>query len=219
MARSFKTLGLALMAVLALSAVAASHASAAKFTSGGGYPQTILGEDVGANDKTTISNGPIICNGETYKGTITAATSTLLVTPNYINCRTEGAAFDNVTKTHNGCNLEFTVTATQTKDIDKGTVHLRCPGPKWIENHHYTSGVNHAAGTSSCTNTLHPQTFVGDVQYTSETANKDLLVHGSMGFDATTHGSCSFGFTLTMEASYDFSVTFKTESGAALHVG
>lgn len=223
MTRNLKALGLALVAVFAMSAMAASSASAAKFTAANGLAQHLIASDVGAADKFETATGSVLtCNGETFTAEAPAgATSSLTFTPNWINCKTEGAAFNNVTVTHNGCNLIFTSNTAPAVN----EVHITCPAGKVIEVHHYSSTGNHAAGTSSCTETIGPQTptILTPVQYTNITntpaAPNDVEVHGKVRVNVSLHPApCTFGFPVNTTAEYTFSDTVISTSGTSIHV-
>lgn len=228
MIRNFKSLGLALVAVLALSAVVASSASAVgKFTSAAGYPQTLVTEDTGEEDVFIVSGNTLTCANEQFTGELTGASSELKVTPDYVNCKTKGAAFNNVTVTDNGCYFVFTVTTTVATDHDSGNVHIKCPIGQKIEIHHYSSEHNHkVTGASSCTVTVAEQTptehegTVDYITYTSLTSPANsVLIEGVVTVHAQTHGACSFGFTVNTTSEYITSTTAKAASGARIHVG
>ena len=215
MIRNLRALGLSLMAIFALGAMAASVASAnPKFTSATGvYPQHLIAEDtVGAEDEWTTSNNALICSGETFTATLSAASNAVSFTPNFVNCKTKDSTFNNVTITHNGCNFEFTATVTVSAVESKGPVHIKCPKP--LEIHHY-SDEKHA--TSICTETVVTQTATGEVSYTNQ-AGGHVFLHGSIGIVGGTHGTCSFGFTLNTNSTYHFSDTVRATSGAFIHV-
>jgi len=156
-----------------------------------------------------VGSSTLTCSGETYTANAPAGTTNVLsFTPNYINCKTEGAAFNNVTVTHNGCNFNFTST---------GPIHIACPIGKTIEVHHYSSTANHTAGTSSCTETIGSQTAVGNATYTNLVSGS-VETSGSVTVTLQTHGACSFGFTINQEATYTFSDTVTATSKEAIHV-
>lgn len=218
MIRNLKTLGLALVAMLAMSTVAASSASAiGKFTTTSGpYPKHLIGEDVGEADVFKVGNNEISCHGESYTAQLTGPTSTVEVTPEYGNtCQTVGSGW-NITVTENGCTLHFEVIATIATDEDKVTPSLKCPGPSVIEKHHYT---NSAHSTLACTNTVHPQMTESTITATSLTASGDILLEGTVKLTDTTHGACSFGFTLSQAAEFITSTTIRDTAGTRIHIG
>ena len=90
MIRNLKALGLALVAVFAMSAMVSSAASASPtITSTAGA--TIIGEEEG-NVKFTVTGQEVFCENAHYTGTAPAnAFTTLTVTPEYSGCFAETA--------------------------------------------------------------------------------------------------------------------------------
>lgn len=216
MIRNLKALMLALVAVLAMSAMAASSASAAKFTSVGEVAQELHAVDVGEADKfVTATGSTLTCLNETFTANAPIAPTTeLSFTPDWKDCKTEGAAFNNVTVTHNGCNLVFTSeTAPKVNEV-----HITCPPGKVIEVHHYSSTANHTSGIASCTETIAAQTptILTPIQYTNITPGVE--VHGKVRVNVNIHGGpCSFGFPINTTAEYTFS-DFVTGTKGHIHV-
>lgn len=219
MKRNLKALGLALMAIFAMSALAATSASAEGkkiTTTSGPYPKHLIGEDVGAADVFKVGNNEISCHGETYSATLNEATNTIEAAPEYHEtCQTVGSGW-NVTVTENGCTLHFTTTENVATDHDKVTPEVKCPGKNEIEIHHYTSSSH---GSLACTNTVHPQMTEGTLTATSLTASGDILLEGIVKLKDTTHGACSFGFTLTQNAEFIATTTIKDKAGTRIHIG
>jgi hypothetical protein len=112
MTRKIKTLGVALVAVFALTVVMASAASAASFTAST-YPTTATGESAIGNDVFTTEGGTVECKAH-FVGTLTAASSDLTVTPTYTNCK----AFGFVEATVTGCKYTFTAVSTTSANVD-----------------------------------------------------------------------------------------------------
>ena len=203
--RNFKALGLALVAVFAMSAVVASSASATSFTAES-YPQHLTAEDIAPADKFTVSGNELSCTDETFTAQSgLAATTTLEFIPDYVNCKTEGSAFNNVTVTENGCTFTFDA---------HGHSIVDCPVNQKIEIHHYS---NQAHTSSSCTNTVAAQNISGTVTYTNEADG--VKVTGTPQVNLQTHGGCSFGFTINVASTYDLSVKVRATSGAKIDVG
>ena len=210
--RNFKALGLALVAVFAMSAVVASSASATAFTAAS-YPQHLTAEDTGAGDLFTISGNELSCSNETFTSQITAQTTTLTFTPSFANCKTEGAAFNNITVTTNGCT--FTFDAHGHSVIDCPTTQIPSHKQHVIEQHHYS---NQAHTTVSCTNTVAAQNVDGTVTYTNE-ADGTVTVTGQPKVNLQTHGGCSFGFTINVQTTYDLGIKIRATSGTKFDVG
>ena len=121
MNRKFKTLGLVLASVFAMSALGASAASAAEFHSAA-HPQTITGSQSGSHVFTTNA-GTVTCTTANFTGTTSAKTSaTQTLAPDYNNCTAFG--FINVPIHENGCAYIFNI---------NGTTEVECPSGKKIE--------------------------------------------------------------------------------------
>ncbi len=116
MTRKFKTLGLCLVAVFAMSAVAATAAQAEKFTSAS-YAASITGEQIGAlPNEFEVTNAGVECGTATFSGTLAAASETLTITPNYQNCLVGGSI--PATVDMNGCDYLFHATGVKTASVD-----------------------------------------------------------------------------------------------------
>lgn len=201
--RNLRSVALALVAVFAMSAMAASSASAAKVTAANGLAQHLVASDVGAADKFEISGSTITCSGETLTANMSAGQQTeLALLPNYINCKTEGAAFNNVTFTIKECYTKWTTTPQR-------QLHQLCT---W-DIHHYSDALHK---NRTCSQTVPAQTYVGESNYTN--VGNHVEVHGVAEGTLETHGSCSFGFTLNQKFTYTYSLTITATSGAAIHV-
>jgi hypothetical protein len=123
MMRKFKTLGLAMVAVLAMSAVVASAASA-QFTANA-YPTTGTATSALGNDVFTVDGSSVECAGH-FEGTLKEASTTLTVTPTYSNCKAFG--FASATVAMNGCDYLFHDVGSNTA----GQVSVHCPAGKNI---------------------------------------------------------------------------------------
>ena len=103
MIRNIKVLGLAIAAVLALSAVAAGSASAAAFHSSES-PTIITGTQTG-NHVFDAASDTISCTGATFKGTVTGTeVQSIQTEAAYTGCSFFGVA---VSVNMNGCQYEF----------------------------------------------------------------------------------------------------------------
>ena len=112
MTRKIKTLGVALVAVFALTAVMASAASAASFTASS-YPTTGTGVSAIGNDVLMTEAGTVECAVH-FEGTLVGESSDLTVTPTYTNCK----AFGFVSATMTGCKYTFTAVSTTSANVD-----------------------------------------------------------------------------------------------------
>jgi hypothetical protein len=118
MTRKLKTLGVALVAVFALTAVAASTASAYQYTAST-YPTTGTGESAIGNDTFTTEGGTVECKSH-FEGTLSEASTDLTVTAKYTNCRAFG--FLEAEVSH--CKYTFTEPTTDGKGGWHAQVHV-----------------------------------------------------------------------------------------------
>ena len=187
--RNLKILGLALIAMLSMSAVAASMASADELTAEN-YPATLKGslDEVAVPDKFLTTTGPVSCKQANYDGTISGPTTTVEVTPTYNECTAFGfpAVID-----HGNCKYLFHIV----KNTTEGDVDLVC-----------TSGeltvTAIGAGTPKCIVHVPPQSDItGTVKYSrigAGTTQEITVVANLTGIDythtqGTGVGSCPSG--------------------------
>lgn len=163
-------IGLALVAAFALSAVAASAASASNFKvkSGGTYPVTIKGH--GLNDQGFhIEEATSVCTEVTAKGELKAESNEETVHPEYKNCKViAGGTKATATVTTTGCNYVFFDTAVTEK---ANSVNISCESGKEI--------VVHLEGTLACEIKIPPQTGLKTTTYKNE-ANGDVVVSANV---------------------------------------
>jgi len=129
MIRKFKALGLAVVAVLAMSAFAASAAQAVPVATTSAGPSVSVhgtGENIG--EKFTVDGVTTECKTSHYTGTATNGSDTFELTPTYTNCTLAGTELV-VHVTHEGCKFHFTLTERVTT-IYRAHVKIVCnPGP------------------------------------------------------------------------------------------
>ena len=183
MIRNLKTLGLALVAVFAFSAMAATAASAqqGELTSDG--PVTLTISETGAlgSNKLVAFGNETTCLGSTYTGhkynvtpheLIPPGATTATITPHYkqltaegkINCKAAGLP---ATVTTNGCDFVFHVGGAVGGDTTTFTVtaDVVCPAGKKIEVEAYTG---EGEGILAC------RVTVGSVDSTGKAVNQGL---------------------------------------------
>jgi hypothetical protein len=185
MIRNLKTLGLALVAVFAVSAMAASAARAvtddAQLTAES-FPAVFDG----------TQNGVLVFNREGRTMTCTTAEfhsevkstdskTTITVKPTYSGCHSNIPLIGVVpmTVTMNGCDYLLHLT----KDTPSGTftadTTITCPPNKEIEVHVYQDHANHTSNTSLCTKKYPAQNPGGTIDLTNKAAGgttpKDYL--------------------------------------------
>ena len=156
MTRKLKTLGLAFIAVLAMSAAATSAASADYLTAETAFV-SLTGKQTGAGDVFTTTAGTVKCKQASYKTPFPEPTPTpwVTVTPSYPaktsggeqNCTAFGFPAEVTT---NECSYKFWLGAGTS-----GTVEVVCPIGKEIT----VTAVS--AGTTKCVVHIGPQTTFG----------------------------------------------------------
>jgi hypothetical protein len=158
MIRNLKFLGLALVAVLAMSAVGAGAASADEFKAESA-PLTLTAKQGEPTDTFSTHAGNVKCTTATYKGTqATTSATTIRVAPTYSGCTFVGL---NSTITTNGCEYLFHVPATA--GVTTGTVDIVCTGSNEIT----VTAPNPALGKAKCIVHVPPQTGLGVVTYSN----------------------------------------------------
>ena len=126
MIRKIKFLGMALIAVFAMSAVGVSAASAVEFHSEGS-PVSLTGTQEGESNGFDIQFGETKCKTVDYNGTTPSGVTTettITLTPKYELCTFAGVA---TTIDTNGCTFVIHITGT-----DQGTVTVECPAGQEI---------------------------------------------------------------------------------------
>ena len=208
MIRSIKALGLALLAALTVSAVAASAASAIPRFHSEFAGIVLTGGQTGivANTLTT-DLGEMKCNVARFDGTQGAmTTTTMTLKPTYEECK---IGMQNALVTLNGCRYTFHLEEQQ--EPIEARMGIECPDGK-IE-----------IETAECTITIPPQeprqqvTFTNEGEGTTRAVIADLNVSG---IHYTEHGAGCVGATETTEnGTYTGVITVKGETAAEEHVG
>jgi hypothetical protein len=169
MKAKLKSLGAALVAVLAMSALLASAAHAqTTFTLTGDAGTTKLdGVNSGAHVFTQSAGRSYTCTSVTSTGAVILPTSTVTVSPVFTGCTSSigvGTPLP-VTITMNGCDFLFHLTGTDADGDPDGYVgdtDVLCPESKKIDIHVYKEGTQpseHSDPTKIlCTYTIGPQT-------------------------------------------------------------
>jgi len=155
MSRNLKALGLALVAVLAMSALTAAGASAEAFKfKAEKTPTTLSGNQHGAPDVFTTDTGSVSCNEAKYAGEqVGTEVTQVTVTPTYSECTAFGLF--NVPIDTNGCQYKFTVD-TKVGATYEGKVDVVCPAGQVIK-----------VTAPGCTVTVGSQAGLGSITYTN----------------------------------------------------
>jgi hypothetical protein len=191
MTRNLKTLGLALVAVFAMSAVAASSASALHFVGGTGIAK-VDGTQVGII-VFTVNGTPVECEENTFFGTVAATTTTeQTITPIINKCRFASETY-NTTIDMNGCALIFTISNGANVH---NPLHIECPTGAGTITHGGIANTKLIIATvpGLCEMTIPEQTPTsGGVTYEAGTSagKKDVTANVTVsGIHFTTHGLC-----------------------------
>lgn len=229
MIRNLKVLGLALVAVFAMSAVAASMASADTFKSETGLSVTLTGKQSGTGDVFTTTAGTVKCKQVNYTGTSASGVTTVTATPNYPakflntevvppkeeqNCTGFGFPAEIAT---NGCTYLFHLNAT-TAD---GTLDVVCPEGKEI------TVTAAAAGTTKCIVHVAAQKGLGTVTYKNigATTTREVEIAANISKLSYKHtagtglGACTSGAAATGTYVGNATVTGETDGVEPVHVG
>jgi hypothetical protein len=210
-----KTLGLALVAAMALTAVLASAASA-QFTSNKEHTILSGSQKTGTNDIFSAGEGfgGITCENATFSGTsVNKSETTQVIKPKYENCKD---SFGRTVDVDNGEEAETknVLTYTFTSGLNKGEVDV---SGKMVLT--VTSG-----GSVVCTITIKaPQTNNG-ITYTNLGGTKgvETTSHATNVISTTSGGffSCGIGNGEHKAGTYDGTsvITGKDTSGAAAEI-
>ena len=169
--KTTRTLGLAVLAVLAIGATVAPAAQAGEFTAAE-YPATITGLQVGPHELTT-ELGVMEC-GAKFDGELAAGSEDLTITPTYgTSCQIAGLE---VHVSLNGCDYRFHAGNTLAMDEVEGSWDVICPEGNKIDFEITSMVVCHLA--------IPEQLGLGEVTYTDRTmampkdVNVDFNVEG-----------------------------------------
>ena len=196
MIRNLKVLGLALAAVFALSAVAASVAAAHQGTLTSTGPVTLKGTETGAagSNALTMSGLSVECPGSTFTGhkynvtphaPIPVPATTFTITPHFKqgnhNCRTNPGNFP-TTIDMNGCDyvLHLGVTTGGVAHTYGVTYDIVCPVEKEITITTWTNTTDHTNNvTLFCTLHIPPQNGLPG-EHATDTTNGNIDLTGTM---------------------------------------
>jgi hypothetical protein len=207
MIRNLKVLGLALVAVLAMSAMVASAASASQYT-GSAYPTTGTGANTAGNETFTTPGGTVQCDSH-FEGKLAAASSELTVTPKYTGCVAFG--FLNATVAFNGCDYLFKAGASLGGGAYNNSVDVVCPAG--------SGPVTITAGT--CKVDVPAQTGLSNVKTTNLAAGTVTVQPNvtNITMNVTTDGfGCPFPGTGHYTGSYHGDVVLSRVGGGSISV-
>ncbi len=233
MIRNLKALGLALVAVFAMSAMTASAASASGVLTSDG-PVTLDGVDTGefgsgANALTAFGN-EVECENSTYTGHkynvtphtfIESGESTATITPNYKNGKCVAAGFPATVQTA-GCDYVFHI-GEVAKDNEGNpisgtyevTADLVCEGGSVVYVEAF-AGESH--GFRVCTDTITSQSGLEGTAHLTNTEGDIDLTGDFEGIVASQSGLCGAGNTEEGVLHTDVTITGTNEEGGATSI-
>lgn len=175
--RRLNGFALALVTVLALSALGAAGAQAVVLTAKE-YPATLDGTSV--EGEPTIFNfegKEVICKKTTLSGTLEKEASTVIIGRSYSECSVKlGEATLPVTIKTNGCAFELHLETKLSMDIFQAKVDIVCEGTAGIEFFIYVNEAEHKAGKSLCVLETLPQKGLETVELNNMTEAVDVTV-------------------------------------------
>ncbi|HWM64536.1 MAG TPA: hypothetical protein VNP96_11185 [Solirubrobacterales bacterium] len=191
----FKTIGLTVIAALAMNAVAVVAAHAQGTYTADEYPATVTGEQVGT-DVWTSSAGTLSCTHVTYHGELSGPSSSLEVTPTFTGCKAFGLF--NATVDKNGCKYKFRNLVAEAPGKYISVVDLDCPPGSFLTvttsvcRKTYPSQQGLAVETSTFTGIpyrIHRSTQITSISYMIDpgcaTASAGNYSNGSLNSSAT----------------------------------
>jgi len=213
--RTIKALGLAFIAVVAMSALSASAAQATPEFTCSTYPCTATGSSLSGAEKFTTEAGTVECDShflvEKYNATkedITGPTSTVTVTPTYTNCKAFG--FLSATVNVEGCDYVFHATEFVSAGDYKHHVDVVCPAGQSIKIVASTCKAE-VGGQTGLTTAKTTNNAGGTVTVQPEVANISMTVTQD-GF------GCPFGGTGKKTGSYHGDVVISRVGGGSISV-
>lgn len=131
MTRNLKVLGLALVAMFAMSVVVASAASAAVFKNPEGKSAKIEASQIGTH-VFSVEGSNVECENATFtsEGEVASGTTVVRVTPVYTGCKAFG--FLNATITTTGCHYDIHMTTETSSVTFDGHIAVVCTGANKI---------------------------------------------------------------------------------------
>lgn len=207
MIRNLKALGLALVAALSLSAVAASASSANPLLHSEAGHTILTGSQPMAANELALDIGVMKCGVAKFDGTIAAATtSTFSLTPTFENCEINGAQ---VFFTHNECKFRFHIGPNE--EHLTGLMDIVCPDqPIEIDGQNCLVTIPSQAGLQSATYTNE-----------GEGVERRVIIDLNLGgIDYVEHGmGCENQTVTTNNGAYTGRITLTGESAGGEHRG
>jgi len=207
MIRNLKSLGIAFVAVLAMSAVVASAAQAVPSYTGSAYPTTGTGSNLKGSEKFTTAGGTVECNSH-FEGTLASPGGpTLTVTPSYSSC--EAFGFLSADVHENGCTYVFHASSRIAEGHYSSTVDVSCPGSNKM-----------VITAATCEVQVGSQTGLSSVTTKNEGTGVKVVPNVSeITMDVTKDGfGCPFSGTGHSKGTYHGEVTLARVGGGSISV-
>jgi hypothetical protein len=215
MIRNLKALGLAFVAVVAMSAVISSTAQALPQYTCSIYPCTATASNAAGNETLTTPGGTVQCNShyliEKQGGnaeSIPAPSATVTVTATFTGCKAFG--FLNSTINMNGCDYVFHAGAAVSAGVYNNSMDVVCPAGKAIT---ITSGT--------CEVDIPAQTGLTNVKTTNLAAGTITVQPNvtNITINVTKDGfGCSYPSVGHFLASFHGDMTFARVGGGSVSV-
>ena len=177
-ARSFKALGLSLVAALALGAVVTSAAQAEGKFIAGKYPAALTGTSTTPHTFTMAGGArEITCNSATFSGELAAASEAVAISSVYTACFSKPGSVP-IWILANGCSYTWSVAKLESPTTASGAEALNCPAGKEYEYYVFENAMKQVEGIPMCIYGIPPQGAVSTLSYTNQgsgsTANVDV---------------------------------------------
>jgi hypothetical protein len=200
--RTLKVFGLALVAVFAMSAVAAATASATQNQFHSTKENTTLTVSSNATQEFTYEAGGIVVSCTTVGGSgqVSGKQTTTEVTfsPTYSGCSVP-IPFTSVQIDMNGCDYLFTIDP-ESKEVNNGPVHVKCPTEGGTQKQ-ITITVK-LFGSKLCDFHIAEQTPDGVADYSNKGTEQIDVTPTQTGIDATKQGSNECGGASSANGTY-----------------
>lgn len=209
MMRNLRFLGVAVFAVLAMSAVSASFASAAADDlTAEQYPVTLTGKNDPNPPILKTTAGSYECTTSTLHATVSGPTTTVSATPTYSGCTCIGVA---CTIDMNGCTYLIHMTEGTTSTVD-----IVCP-----------AGQEITLTNSKCILHVPPQTGLPHIVWTNVGAGATREITGHVTISGLRYkhtegsgiGKCTSGEGTNGTLDWTVVVTGETDPTGAAHIG
>ena len=206
MTRNLKALGLAVVAVFAMSAVVASAASAQEGVLTVEGTQAIHAES--SEHKFTSPAGTIECTKSTFAATVESGAASATITPSYTGtCTAAGAP---ATVDTNGCHFVIDDVTTTGNGDYSATVDIDCSTQEGSPGIVVTAFAGSSHGFKVCEITVPPQTGISPVTVSNGAGETVVLSGTATGIAYSKKGLCG---TETGEAEYDLGTTVVSATG------